>query len=643
MKLRSVILSLLAAGAVLSAGAQSKPQVRKLAPLDMKRVAEIEQMLEDTPKGFGVPYSDHKEWRRLRATGRFEKVIKDADKLLETGFTPWDEEVFMGVFTKNDSQSGKDMVNKRLAELPKLVIAECLTDANKYTPMIIDFLNDMADQKTWFNPSDYRRANGQNTGFVELATAMQSVLLANTLYLLDDKIDQKTRQRIIDNLYLRTWNPAMSMFDKSVKNDNPSGRTPVGAMTGTNNWNPVCIEGVVASALTLIPDKKERAKYAYMAEHYVHNFVIGFLDDGYCTEGLGYYSYGMQHYIPLREKLWQATGGKLDIFDKEHNPNLLNIGTFPVKCEIMNNIFPSIADCGSGAKPNSAVTYYMSKVLGLGLPIEQNEYIGNPANVSFGLMMYFPNSLDNVKHEKGNKFELDPLRSAFPDAGVYIMRPGNSQFKMGVAAKGGNNAEHHNHNDLGSYSILVNKQMMVEDPGLAPYTFLTFSDKRYTIQTLASYGHATPLVAGVQQHPGRDAKAVVTDTQLTPKRDMMTMDLSSAYKVPELTKLLRTFTYDRGKATTFSVQDVFEFNTPQAFETAIITRAEWKQIAPDKILLTRKGETLLATIESTAPFTIKDEVNDKDNKKKPWTRLAITLKEPQKSGKITVTYTKNGK
>ena len=83
MKLRSVILSLLAAGAVLSAGAQSKQQVRKVAPLDMKRVAEIEQMLEDTPRGFGVPYSNHKEWRRLRATGRFEKVIKDADKLAE--------------------------------------------------------------------------------------------------------------------------------------------------------------------------------------------------------------------------------------------------------------------------------------------------------------------------------------------------------------------------------------------------------------------------------------------------------------------------------------------------------------------------------------------------------------------------------
>ncbi len=639
MKLKLIFASLFAACAV-TAMAATESTLKKVpfGPMDMARVAEIEQMLEDTPKGLGAPYSDRKEWNNIRNTGRFNSTIAKADKLLETGYTRWDEELFMGVFTKNDSQSGKDMVNKRLAEIQILVLAECVTNSNKYTKMIIDFLNDMFDQKTWFNPSDYRRGDKQNTGYVELATAMQSVIIANSLYILDDKIDKATYKRAIENLYLRTWNPAMSVFDKSVPNDNPSGRAPVGAMVGTNNWNAVIIEGVVSSALMLIPDKHERAKYAWMADRYAINYVVGFLPDGYCTEGLGYYNYGMKHYVPLREMVWQATGGKLDLFDKEHNPNLFNIGTFAPKCEIMNDIYPAMADCNMGAKPDKQTSYYMSKLLGLNLPIEQ-EFKGSSSSVSYDLMLYFPNSLSNIKKPEGKGFELDPLRSSFPDAGVYIMRPdAKAQFKMGVALKGGNNAEHHNHNDLGSYSILVNEQFLVEDPGLAPYTFKTFSAQRYEIQTLASYGHAVPLVAGKEQVSGAKAKAVVTSENLTPKMDAMSMDIKSAYPVEGLTKLDRSFTYDRDKSTAFTVKDVFAFETPQVFQTAIITRAKWEVIAPGKILLTRGEEKMLATIESSAPFDLSDEVNY-DNKKKPWTRLAITLKEPQKSGTVTIKYT----
>ncbi len=40
----------------------------------------------------------------------------------------------------------------------------------------------------------------------------------------------------------------------------------------------------------------------------------GYADDGYCSEGVGYYNYGFCAYILLREEEYRATQGKIDFF-----------------------------------------------------------------------------------------------------------------------------------------------------------------------------------------------------------------------------------------------------------------------------------------------------------------------------------------
>ena len=61
----------------------------------------------------------------------------------------------------------------------------------------------------------------------------------------------------------------------------------------------------------------------------------------------------------LREKIWQDTGGKIDIF--RSNPNMLNVATFLPRMEIINNVYPAIADCEMGMKPSRFVLHYLSK------------------------------------------------------------------------------------------------------------------------------------------------------------------------------------------------------------------------------------------------------------------------------------------
>ena len=47
------------------------------------------------------------------------------------------------------------------------------------------------------------------------------------------------------------------------------------------------------------------------------HFIGGFTDDGYCSEGMGYWNYGFGHYIMMGLAVRAATKGKLDIFQDE--------------------------------------------------------------------------------------------------------------------------------------------------------------------------------------------------------------------------------------------------------------------------------------------------------------------------------------
>ena len=57
--------------------------------------------------------------------------------------------------------------------------------------------------------------------------------------------------------------------------------------------------GVTGAALALLPDKEERAYFVAAAEKYNVYGIKGYADDGYCSEGVGYYNYGFRAYIPV--------------------------------------------------------------------------------------------------------------------------------------------------------------------------------------------------------------------------------------------------------------------------------------------------------------------------------------------------------
>ena len=600
-------------------------QVNRPVPLDRKRVSRIASMLPEQTKGIGSVYKDREIWDKLYENGKYDRTIFLADSIKKNGFPEWNQDIYDRVFTHGDTQVGKSMINRRLNALSILVWSECLENKGRFVSVIHDALYDIMGQKTWVNPRNFNPENYR--GLVELATAMNAVALSQTVYLLDDKLPQKVREDVLASLYTRAYTPVLDALDrKNTDHDH--------WLTSTGNWNPVCLAGLTVSALTLIPDRRERAKFVAMTERYISNYLIGFTPDGYCSEGINYYNYGMRHYILLREKIREDTAGKIDLF--EQNPKIRRIARFPVDMEIINRVYPAIADCETGMKPLPSVMYYLSKTLGLGFDIEKQMLMGESGNLTDALLCLFPNSTDNAKVQE-TKIDPDRSRSYFKDAGVLVVRSfEGSDKQMGACLKGGHNKEHHNHNDIGSYTLVVGNQMIVEDPGLIPYTIKTFGAERYTaFKSLGSYGHPVPLVAGTEQGSGREAEAIVLEKNQTDKTDQMKMDISAAYNVPALKKLTREFIFNR-ENTSLTVKDEFSFGEAQAFETAITTRAN-RKLDGNKIIFERGAYKAIAIINTPdCGFHLYEETIREGGE--PYTRIAIRLNKKVLKGYITIIY-----
>lgn len=253
-------------------------------------------------------------------------------------------------------------------------------------------------------------------------------------------------------------------------------------------------------------------------------------------------------------------------------------------------------------------------------------------------MTAFPNSTRNAP-VKMNAETNATIRSFFELAGVLVCRPmPRSAAQVGAALKGGNNGESHNHNDIGSYTIVQGKEIMAGDPGSIPYTADYFNPQfRYNYKTAASYGHPVPLVAGIQQKPGDDARTRVVDTVFTQEKDVITIDIAAAYEVPGLKKLQRTMEYNRSGAGSISCTDVFAFAQPAAFETAISTRSQWKQTSDSTLLLTRGKEKMVVTFSSPGNKLVlgSEEITEGGT---PYTRIGIAVANPVAAGRIIVSY-----
>ena len=393
------------------------------------------------------------------------------------------------------------MLSLRHSRISQLTLAECLEDQGRFLQPIEESIRAVCSEKTWVMPAHdhgLKTFRGEECN-IDLAVAGLSWELATAYYWLGDRLSPEIRSLIRDELKRRTFDP----FKQYVNTGSPR----MWWATGTNNWNAVCVAGTVGSALAVVESPEERAFFVAAAEKSIQYFLSGFTSDGYCSEGTGYWNYGFGHYVLLAETLRQATDEQVGLDGNAQGRE--HCGLWQTNRDPGRRLSGLRRLLGQRATGFALDGLSEPASIRLGMTDVERHGLGLDGGLPGSLVdlgVYgFPNAAGQV-------LPAEPTPSAprdyFTEAGILICRPGaGSKAQFGVALKGGHNAEHHNHNDVGSFLVAIGGGAPLLDPGAEVYTARTFSSKRYDSGVLNSFGHPVPRVAGKLQRSGRQAEA----------------------------------------------------------------------------------------------------------------------------------------
>ena len=608
----------------------SPAEAAPVTPPDPARIQAIAALLPEKPAAPGPALTDRAAWGRLAAQPEGKRLIAQAERLLTQPIPDQPDDLYLEYSRTGNRTHWQAVSGVRRGRLVTLALAECLENKGRFLPGLNAIIDALCAEKTWVLPAHdgaLKNFHGTITE-IDLGASALAWDMAICDALLGEKLDPVTRGRLRENVRRRVLTP----FHEQI-----TGKIPANWwLTGTNNWNAVCLAGVLGTALAEAPTRAERAEFAAAVEKYVHFFLSGFTPDGYCSEGLGYWDYGFGRFTLLSETLRRATGGTEDLLalPEAHAPAL-----FATRIQIINGVAPAFADCPVDAQPQAPLMALLNAKFALGLT-EYGDWGRTPTFGSLAetLIYNFPDGGASRRPAPATDALGGPrLRDWFDRAGILISRPApNSPCRLGVALKGGNNAENHNHDDVGSYVVVADDRAVLLDPGGETYTARTFGPHRYDSKLLNSFGHAVPLVAGKLQREGADARGKILRTDFTPVSDTLEFDIASAYAVPALSSLTRTFVYSRQGAGALAVTDQVKFTTPQTFGTALITRGSWKQQPDGALLITDDDQALRVVVDTGgAAFTLNAEQINEDAPVHPM-RLGINLTQPTTAATITL-------
>lgn len=597
-----------------------------------EKIRQIAALLPEKPQGLGLTYKNRAYWDKMRDSREGKAFVDSAARSLKTGMPPFVDSLYLHLNKTGQRWPGEKMLKYRFYYLWQLSLAECMENKGRFIPAIRKGIEEVCRQKPWSIPAHDRDLhNYKGTNYdVDLVVATEGNAFAQCLYLLDDKLPIESRKLALCAFREKMFRPIRRCLENGK---------PFWWFTATNNWNSVCLAGVTGAALALLPEREERAYYVAAAEKYQGYGMKGYTNDGYCSEGVGYYNYGFGAYITLREEVCRATRGEMDFF---RSPKFVSIARYGQNIQIINGVCPGYSDSHLHFTPDRFITDYCTRALGL-TDTPEEYVLPSMNNLALRIISMFPQQAWKVdmtpEMRAALKRETDPLRTAYDEADVFIARPAEgTACRMGVSFKGGHNNENHNHNDVGSYAVVVGDQTMAGEMG-GPYSYPGdyFGGKGYTYPIKNSFGHPVPKVDGKLQKDGGKARAVVVERKQSDRADSCLIDFTSAYpSVSSLKKLTRRFVYSREGKGRFTVEDEYTADKPLTFETALTTRAQWKQTGENRLELTQGKEKLTVTVEASSPVSFKTDTVEVNCP--PYTRIGIELKGKAEKGKVKLTF-----
>lgn len=414
-----------------------------------------------------------------------------------------------------------------------------------------------------------------------------------------------------------------------------------------NNWNPWTNHNMLTAILILEDDWNKKVAGVEKVVKSLDQFINVYPNDGGCDEGPSYWGRAGASLYQNLDLLKRATNGRFDVFDIEI---IQNMGNYIYKAYINYPYFVNFADADAttGSRPQIIYSY--------------GKDIGDPIMKKFGA--FLAEKQDWETEPPGGKVDeqimqlmhLDEIANAeaenalisdfwLPETQVAGARDQEgSTDGFFFCAKGGHNAESHNHNDLGTCVLYYNGKPCLVDIGRETYTAKTFSSRRYEIWTMQSGYHQLPKINGVDQKEGREFVAKNSTFSADSKKAVFSTDISDAYpEKAEVKEWVRGYRLDRGRK--FTVTDNYELNEVTEKPTTLnfITSCKVTDNGDGTINLEGDGFTLQMKYNAKVltPTIEVTEITDR-GLSRYWdviTRIVLEFKDPKIKGKNQIAIT----
>lgn len=435
-------------------------------------------------------------------------LIKLADEALEKEIPQLYASVYRRYFIDGNRTEFQEGYSKRRLMLKALIYGELIVKNGKYINKMVDLLWLIMEETTWILPAHNHypvKENKKNdtignefcgdAGYLDLYAAETASEVAVAYYyfkdefaeiapIINDRIMYELRRRII-----RPYKEHRDFYWMSL-----DGRK------NASNWTMWITSNTLAVTALVEDDMKLRKGVADKALECIDEFVDTYKPDGGCTEGPGYWKCAVGGLFNSLETLYDMTGGKLDVFD---HPQLYNMMDYIRKVHLTGFYYSNFSDCQAKLYTN-----------GIAIAIRMGIRTNNQALYYFALENTPKHITDIENYEilcelKNLCFEIPDKKEKFipkefdllEDLQVAVQRSDDGFI---CSAKGGHNAEIHNHNDVGNIIVMYGNDRILIDIGAPTYTKFSFGETRYTVFPMNSNWHNLPEVNGFTQHKGEN-------------------------------------------------------------------------------------------------------------------------------------------
>lgn len=458
----------------------------------------------------------------IKNSGLFDEVIDEIKSYAEEEIGKDNPELKFSDFNKyivtgNREDYEAPYFEKRY-RLNAFMLMYLLYGEEKYRTAVENSIWSICDEYTWSLPAhiQYDKPIEVHFQWIDLFASETGATIAEILSLIENDLDKSVVWRAKHEIRRR-------IIDPYIKHDYTHWWE-----SSTNNWSAVCACGVGASLFyEAKPEEVEESLPRLLKT--IDYFLSGFGNDGCCMEGSNYWDYGFGMFVNFADLLKNYTDGRIDLFENE---KVHNIAKFRQKAFIGKSKNITFSDAGRNAIAMPGLSNYLHNIYDDAVMMPKNLlescfHKKTPIWIRCirNLAWFNPEELPEVLEKEEYIF--------FEDAQWYI----RNKEKYSIAAKGGHNNEPHNHNDLGSFVMLIGDERVLDDYGSGRYTRQYFSDERYTILVNASRGHSVPIVNGNYQIEGAEHKAEVVSCG----RDCFELDISKAYDDDTVNSIIRRF------------------------------------------------------------------------------------------------------